>query len=387
MHYQEHELAGPSFQSQQPSHNIQATQVPHSTIPTTNPTAALQYQQTSFGFVKDKEDAILITEACVSGALKPVSDLTMSTSLLAMQSGTILVFVENSEQMQKMRFRDAGAWSSSRISGPFLLYRQVETSDKKKNDVILAGERSSLFTTTSLRPYTNDGNRYRVINYFYPNDVEVFYKRSSAAGPSNRMAGQVLPIPSLQPEFDQYKHLIPAGLGSSSSRGGSRKSSRQSSPSGAVMGMGADMSESPTVSSLDSSGSASRRVSWKLSNSSTGYMAIQDLVQVEPHPQQAPQPVHNNPYSTSDYQAPRSHSYPPPFWIPSTSQAHTQNAQSQFVLHSALMANRYDVLGRTFGATNTEFPHWLNEPAILPPLRNLNDHLRRNEDCDDDSER
>ncbi|KAJ3026572.1 UNVERIFIED_CONTAM: hypothetical protein HDU68_005432 [Siphonaria sp. JEL0065] len=372
-----------------------------------------QDQETSYGFVKEKEDAILLAEACVAGTLKPVSDLqTSGFSSLAMRSGTILVFVENSAQMQKMRFRDAGAWSSSRISGAFLLYRQVEYTDKKKTVAVAEAERSSLFVNTSLRPYTklisnglakrtitipgSDGNRYRVINYFYPHEVEGFYKKGGAS------SWYSLPIPSQQPEFDQFKHLLAKGPTASSSSSTVRssrssKSSRQSSR---------NPSDSPVLL-VSASGSPKQSQAfipdWQqtIGTSSSRSSSITDLVS-SPAEQPRHQP-HQSPY----YQPPKSYSssyLPQAFqhhqhpqqqhqqpqqqtqWhIPLSSQAHAPIAQSQFVsnegqsLHSAMMTNRYDI--ESMGTRNTNVremamfqlnpPQWLNEPAILPPLRNL----------------
>ncbi|ORY53878.1 hypothetical protein BCR33DRAFT_10755 [Rhizoclosmatium globosum] len=33
------------------------------------------------------------------------------------------------------RWRDGGTWSASRISGPFLLYREIESTTKKQTSV------------------------------------------------------------------------------------------------------------------------------------------------------------------------------------------------------------------------------------------------------------
>ncbi|KAI8611026.1 gluconate transport inducer 1/Pac2, partial [Chytriomyces sp. MP71] len=83
--------------------------------------------ETFFGFVKDRADAQLLVEACATGLLTPVSQLSVSASSLHMRSGSVIVLKETARtQAQKTRWRDAFSWSSSRISGPFLLYREVE---------------------------------------------------------------------------------------------------------------------------------------------------------------------------------------------------------------------------------------------------------------------
>ncbi|KAJ3383833.1 hypothetical protein HDU80_001142 [Chytriomyces hyalinus] len=85
--------------------------------------------------------------------------------------------------------------SLARISGAFLLYRQVQpTSSAAKNHTVVQREKSSLFITTSVRGNTrlipnglakrtitltaqSTGEKFRVISYFYPHDVEHLYSR------------------------------------------------------------------------------------------------------------------------------------------------------------------------------------------------------------------
>ncbi|KAJ3387767.1 hypothetical protein CcCBS67573_g07737 [Chytriomyces confervae] len=153
--------------------------------------------ETWFGFIKEKKDAQILVDACAANLLTPIRELSPSTSsTLEIRSGSVIILQETSTTpAQKTRWRDSFSWSSSRISGAFLLYRQVEPSSTAvKNHTVVQREKSSLFITTSVRGNTrlipnglakrtitltaqSTGEKFRVISYFYPHDVEQFYSR------------------------------------------------------------------------------------------------------------------------------------------------------------------------------------------------------------------
>ncbi|TPX51947.1 hypothetical protein CcCBS67573_g09977 [Chytriomyces confervae] len=136
--------------------------------------------ETFYGFIKERNDAVALVEACVAGVLKPLKMVPADAKL---RSGSVLVFAESSGIT---RWRDGENWSPSRIHGSFLLYREVQPKTMDKVP-FLAQYQKSRFGTTSFRPKTqpvqhgfakrtvsivgSDGNRYRVISYFFPKDV------------------------------------------------------------------------------------------------------------------------------------------------------------------------------------------------------------------------
>ncbi|KAJ3217923.1 hypothetical protein HDU81_000710 [Chytriomyces hyalinus] len=136
--------------------------------------------ETFYGFIKERSDAVALVEACVAGVLKPLKMVPADAKL---RSGSVLVFAESSGMT---RWRDGENWSPSRIHGSFLLYREVQPKTMDKVP-FLAQYQKSRFGTTSFRPKTqpvqhgfakrtvsivgSDGNRYRVISYFFPKDV------------------------------------------------------------------------------------------------------------------------------------------------------------------------------------------------------------------------
>ncbi|KAI8831465.1 gluconate transport inducer 1/Pac2, partial [Chytriomyces cf. hyalinus JEL632] len=94
--------------------------------------------ETWFGFIKEKKDAQILVDACAANLLTPIRELSSSTSTLEIRSGSVIILQDTSTTpAQKTRWRDSFSWSSSRISGAFLLYRQVEpVSTPSKNHTV-----------------------------------------------------------------------------------------------------------------------------------------------------------------------------------------------------------------------------------------------------------
>ncbi|KAJ3233808.1 hypothetical protein HDU81_001989 [Chytriomyces hyalinus] len=167
-----------------------------------------RFTETFRGFIKDPLDAQLCIEACIEGLLQPLNMVPMSLSDLQIRSGTVLVFAENSNLGQMVRWRDGCRWSASRLQGPFLLYREVESATTPSTNT--ENERDIRFVNTVVRGKTrfvanglakrtltlsgSDGNRYRVISYFYPCHVQHLY-----GDPVANSSG--LSTPSSMPEY------------------------------------------------------------------------------------------------------------------------------------------------------------------------------------------
>ncbi|TPX58907.1 hypothetical protein CcCBS67573_g09124 [Chytriomyces confervae] len=184
------------------------------------------FTETFYGFIKDTLDASLLIESCIAGTHAPVKDIPFGFNTLPLRSGSVVVFAESSAQSLRMRWRDGWAWSSSRIHGAFLLYREVEPSTSRTIHPQI--ETSQLFTQAAAKPNTklipngmakrtitlrgSDGNRYRVISYFYPNDVEYLYKPTpSNTSPQQQQQQQQhshFPVPSRIPAFQRYQQKI-----------------------------------------------------------------------------------------------------------------------------------------------------------------------------------
>ncbi|TPX70237.1 hypothetical protein SpCBS45565_g01858 [Spizellomyces sp. 'palustris'] len=95
----------------------------------------LQEFEAFYGYMSTPSDALLILDACRKGMLhtlkqrpkKPLrtADKTGEDDTIVIRSGTIIVFEENGTRMR--RWRDGLKWTPSRISGPFLIYRELDT--------------------------------------------------------------------------------------------------------------------------------------------------------------------------------------------------------------------------------------------------------------------
>ncbi|KAJ3225964.1 hypothetical protein HDU81_007572 [Chytriomyces hyalinus] len=192
-----------------------------------------------FGFVETQLDAQILVEAVIHKLIDPVFNMPLVMSGLSIRSGSVIVFPERKDQAQLSRWRDAFCWSASRMNGPFLLYREIEPSEKAVRKQ-MAGSlhslsplssappppvqarsgrqaRSTLFATSSLRKNTklvpdgfakrtivvtgSDGGKYRVISYFYPSDVEHIYQPRGTLPPHQQQ--MALKTPSQIPHFQQ----------------------------------------------------------------------------------------------------------------------------------------------------------------------------------------
>ncbi|ORY48500.1 hypothetical protein BCR33DRAFT_714268 [Rhizoclosmatium globosum] len=210
--------------------SISSTSTSNTTATTKLPLLPSPKQLTSFeswfGFVKDKQDANLLVEAVIAGAIRPLKIVPADAKL---RSGSVIVFAESGGNTQLTRWRDGSSWSPSRIHGDFLLYREVE-STKKAAAVSSPSSVQTLnakcrFATTSFRPNTrlvaqgfakrtitivgSDGVKYRVISYFFPHDVAMHYGESAVGSScgvdSRRLAdGEVLQTPSECGFFERY---------------------------------------------------------------------------------------------------------------------------------------------------------------------------------------
>ncbi|KAI8621257.1 Gti1/Pac2 family-domain-containing protein [Chytriomyces sp. MP71] len=184
--------------------------------------------ETFYGFVKDTADARILVEAVIRGMLKQVSDLQSAIQLssIPFRSGTVCVFSEGTGA-QKLRWRDGSCWSSSKICGSFLLYREAEPITA---DSLLAqpANDNGLFATTNVRPGTrlvcngfakrtitiagSDSKRYRVISYFLPSEIQHLYKQTMRFQGHLKRPSQCLVLAKyfgIVKERSQPVHLLP----------------------------------------------------------------------------------------------------------------------------------------------------------------------------------
>ncbi|KAI8891407.1 hypothetical protein K501DRAFT_281427 [Backusella circina FSU 941] len=89
--------------------------------------------KTFHGFIENATDTLLIIEACRTGILPTVNRRLIERERSSIKSGTIIVFDENESGIK--RWTDGFLWSPSRILGDFLVYRELENKDNRRQDI------------------------------------------------------------------------------------------------------------------------------------------------------------------------------------------------------------------------------------------------------------
>ncbi|KAJ3093826.1 hypothetical protein HK100_006399 [Physocladia obscura] len=156
--------------------------------------------ETYFGYIEDQADALAVIEATIAKILVAFTGSSVDMSQFKVRSGSVAVIPESCRFVK--RWRDGLKWSPSRVYGPFLLYRQIESvnemaspSEKLHGPLAIPGV-EPLFTSKTLKAGTqivdnggltkrsismkgSDGQRYRVISYYTPKDVIEMHKQTS----------------------------------------------------------------------------------------------------------------------------------------------------------------------------------------------------------------
>lgn len=89
--------------------------------------------QTYHGYVRISLDAIYLLEACRTDRLPRVKRRFSEKERPLIRAGSIFVWDEQETGMK--RWTDGKAWGASRVSGPFLTYREMEGKKTSFNDV------------------------------------------------------------------------------------------------------------------------------------------------------------------------------------------------------------------------------------------------------------
>ncbi|KAI9330862.1 Gti1/Pac2 family-domain-containing protein [Obelidium mucronatum] len=173
---------------------------------------------TFHGHIRTELDAKVLIEACIAGEMA-VLNTSKVPPRVTITSGTCVVFQEGVSNGMLQRWRDGLLWSSSRIQGSFLLYREVKPVDDIKSPIPKHAKEpsSSPFSNTIVRGNYkhvpngfakrtitlegSNGKKYRVICYFYPKHVAHLYE---GLAPSDGNADVLLTCPSETPQFAKF---------------------------------------------------------------------------------------------------------------------------------------------------------------------------------------
>ncbi|EKG09062.1 Gluconate transport inducer 1/Pac2 [Macrophomina phaseolina MS6] len=80
--------------------------------------------ETYHGYLRTRNDAITLFEACRTGLLPRVQRRLSEKERQQIRSGSVFVWDERETGMR--RWTDGKSWSASRVSGSFLTYREME---------------------------------------------------------------------------------------------------------------------------------------------------------------------------------------------------------------------------------------------------------------------
>lgn len=127
--------------------------------------------ETYFGYVRTCADAILIFQACEDGILPRLQRRLSGKERLSIRSGSVFVWDEDEGGMR--RWTDDRSWSSSRVNGRFLAYREMEKETHQPNssqdeDHGLRFKVSGLIKQ-SFSITATTGRRLHLISYHSPN--------------------------------------------------------------------------------------------------------------------------------------------------------------------------------------------------------------------------
>ncbi|KAJ3316736.1 hypothetical protein HDU76_001584 [Blyttiomyces sp. JEL0837] len=155
--------------------------------------------ESAFGHLEGAVDAMLVVEGCRTGVLSCLDGRPKEIGDVSLRSGSIIVFDEIGSRMR--RWRDGKKWTPSRMSGPFLVYRELDGS--LSDDQVISGDKQNsssihkqhqsqdnrridsneqdnrgiprvkedglIKKTISIT--TEEGRRYRVVSYYSQSDV------------------------------------------------------------------------------------------------------------------------------------------------------------------------------------------------------------------------
>lgn len=132
-------------------------------------------QESYYGLIETPQDAVLVIQAARCGLLPRVRSRLSDRERKAIRSGSVFVFCEAESRI--CRWTDGKAWSPSRISGDFLVYRELAMS-ASNNSNSKSVQKEVLLTcglikkTLSLQPQAvHFSESFHLVTYFREEDA------------------------------------------------------------------------------------------------------------------------------------------------------------------------------------------------------------------------
>jgi hypothetical protein len=144
--------------------------------------------ETYHGGIETPQDALILFEACRLGLLPPVLRRLSKKDLPQVKAGSVYVWDENVSGIK--RWTDGKSWSTSRVSGYFMIYTELEGKcDKtslKRNHVGLDGElngqhsdKSNGLVKQTFSIIANDNRKLHLVSYHDASRSQNSIKRPS----------------------------------------------------------------------------------------------------------------------------------------------------------------------------------------------------------------
>ncbi|TVY49890.1 Global transcription regulator [Lachnellula occidentalis] len=136
---------------------------------------------TFYGHIASTQDALLLFEACLSGAMNHVARRPHDRERAGLiQSGNVFIYEEHSSGIK--RWTDGVPWSPSRILGNFLVYRELERPfpPGEKKRAMKRGKKSPGISKAQV-PFTSSGIGHNTGNGYTPAPSATSYLDSSTS--------------------------------------------------------------------------------------------------------------------------------------------------------------------------------------------------------------
>lgn len=165
-----------------------------------------------FGFCPTQKDSFILFEAARRGLVPTVKERLSDKERMQIQSGAVYIWSESDSGIK--RWTDGLSWSNSRVAGPFLEYRQLESRPPYEGDGSGPGyqiKNFGLCKRTICRQLGGENTKIHLINYYTKGDVRAGRLHVPSQDP--RFSSIVCEIekrePSPEPQLQDKVYPVP----------------------------------------------------------------------------------------------------------------------------------------------------------------------------------
>lgn len=165
-----------------------------------------------FGFCPTQKDSLILFEAARRGLIPTVKERLSDKERMQIQSGAVYIWSESDSGIK--RWTDGLSWSNSRVAGPFLEYRQLESRPQDQGVNSSSGyqiKNFGLCKRTICRQLDGETTKIHLTNYYTKGDVRAGRLQVPSQDPrfTSIMAEIERQEPSPEPQVQDKIHPIP----------------------------------------------------------------------------------------------------------------------------------------------------------------------------------